>query len=120
MKHEDFHQLLVEYQSIFDSVSDGIYVTDGQGTTLRVNRAFEQITGISAEDIRDRSVRELLSSGVFDKSVTLKVLETRSPQSMMETLPNGKEALLTGIPVLDSDGEVHRVVTTLRGYGRAE
>jgi PAS domain S-box-containing protein/TyrR family helix-turn-helix protein len=114
MKHEDFHQLLVEYQSIFDSVSDGIYVTDGQGTTLRVNRAFEQITGISAEDIRDRSVRELLSSGVFDKSVTLKVLETRSPQSMMETLPNGREALLTGIPVLDSGGEVHRVVTTLR------
>jgi PAS domain S-box-containing protein len=114
MTKDEFHRLLVEYQSIFDSVSDGIYVTDGEGRTLRVNRAFEQITGIAATEIQGRDVRDLLSSGVFHKSVSLQVLETGREQSMMETLPNGKEVLLTGIPVMDREGRVSRVVTTLR------
>lgn len=33
---------------------------------------------------------------------------------MVETLPNGKEVLLTGIPVFGPDRAIHRVVTTLR------
>ncbi len=114
MTNEEYHQILLEYQSIFDSVSDGIYVTDGEGRTLRVNRAFEQITGITGSEIKNRHVRELLSSGVFEKSVSLQVLETRKEQSMMETLKNGKEVLLTGTPVFNQNGEILRVVTTLR------
>ena len=42
--HKD--ELIKELNAIFDSVTDGLYITDGKGVTLRVNRAFEKITAI--------------------------------------------------------------------------
>jgi len=45
---------------------DAIIVTDPDGTILRVNNAFSQITGYSAEEVIGRNPR-LLSSGYHDK-----------------------------------------------------
>ncbi|TVQ18376.1 MAG: PAS domain-containing protein, partial [Spirochaetaceae bacterium] len=100
--------------AVLDSISDGIYVTDGAGITLRVNRAFCEITGIAAEAVIGRTVTSLVEAGVYNRSVTAKVLETRREESIVETLANGKEVLLTGIPVFNPDRSIHRVVTTLR------
>ena len=107
-------ELIKELKAIFDSVTDGLYVTDGDGVTLKVNRAFEEITGIQARDIAGRNVRELVEAGVYRKSVSLLVLESKRTASLLETLPNGKEVLLTGTPMFDESGSVFRVVTTLR------
>ncbi len=103
-----------EYQAILNSISDGVYITDGQGKTLHINRAFEQITGITWDQINNKDVRQLVNQGVYQKSVTLKVLESQKEESIVETLPNGKEVLLTGVPVYDKKGAITQVVTTLR------
>ncbi len=107
-------QLIREMDAIIDSVQDGIYVTDGDGRTLRVNRAFERLSGLKADDLVGRTVQSLVESGVYDRSVSREVLESGRAASMMETLPNGREVLLTGIPVRDEEDRVFRVVTTLR------
>jgi len=103
-----------ELNAIIESVSDGIYVTDGKGYTLRVNSAFQQITGIKAEEVVGKHVEELLAMDVFRKSATVSVLEQQKQVSMVEQLKIGKEVLLTGTPVYNDKNEIFRVVTTLR------
>ncbi len=107
-------ELIKELNAILNSVTDGLYITDGKGVTLRVNKAFEKITGIKASEVAGITVRELVETGVYDKSVTLLVLESQDTVSLLENLPNGKTALLTGTPVFDEGGKIFRVVTTLR------
>ena len=46
---------------------------DGQADTLRVNSAYERITGLSRVDVVGRNMRDLVREGVFDVSVTLAV-----------------------------------------------
>lgn len=103
-----------ELNAIIESVSDGIYVTDGNGFTLRVNSAFQRITGIKAKDVQGRHVEELIRMDVFRKSATVSVLAEKRQVSMVEKLKIGKEVLLTGTPVYDDKHEIFRVVTTLR------
>ncbi len=107
-------ELIKEMDVIFNSVTDGLYITDGEGMTLRVNSAFEKITGIKPNNIIGKDVRKLVETGVFNKSVSLLVLESNRTASLIESLPNGKTALLTGTPVFDSFGKIFRIVTTLR------
>ena len=33
-------------QRVLDAMSDGVYITDGNGITITVNTAYERITGI--------------------------------------------------------------------------
>ncbi|MCK5197432.1 MAG: PAS domain S-box protein, partial [Spirochaetales bacterium] len=77
-------ELIKELNVIFDSVTDGLYITDGDGITLRVNSAFEKITGIKSQNIIGKNVRKLVETGVFKKSVSLLVLESNSTASLIE------------------------------------
>lgn len=107
-------ELIKEMDIIFNSVTDGLYITDGQGITLRTNRAFEEISGIKSSDITGKNVRKLVEDGVYEKSVSLLVLESKKTVSLVEILPNGRKALLTGTPIFDDSGKIFRIVTTLR------
>jgi PAS domain S-box-containing protein len=54
------HRLLVE---ALESAGDGVMITDGRGVILHVNRALEQMTGYSREELIGQTPR-LLKSGV--------------------------------------------------------
>lgn len=51
--------------SVFANTLDGIAITDAQGVLLRVNGAFEQITGYSAREVVGKKI-SLLKSGKQD------------------------------------------------------
>jgi len=53
--------------SVFASTSEGIFVTDANGTILSVNPAFEQVTGYSAGEAVGNTPR-ILKSGRHDQS----------------------------------------------------
>ena len=103
-----------ELDAIIESVSDGIYITDGNGDTLRINSSYEKITGIKSEEVLGKNMRELVKKGVFSESVTFKVLEKKAPVSVMHEIKTGQSVLSTGHPVFNDDGEIVRVVTTAR------
>ena len=103
-----------ELDGIIESVSDGLYITDGVGNTLRINSAYEEITGIEAEEVLGEHMKDLVDEGVYSQSVTLLVLEEEEPVTIMHEIKTGKEVLITGTPVFDESGEIVRVVTTVR------
>ena len=103
-----------ELAAIFDSSYDGLYITDGQGVTLRLNKAFERITGVTAEECLGRSMHELVAEGYFSRSGTLLALEHRKPVTVPLQAKTGKHALVTSTPVFDDDGNIILVVTNVR------
>ena len=53
------------FEAILDEMSDGIYITDRAGTTICVNKMYEQLTGLRKDDIRGRDVRDLVGFRCF-------------------------------------------------------
>ncbi|NLD19418.1 MAG: hypothetical protein GX663_04135 [Clostridiales bacterium] len=45
----------------------------------------------------------MVADSVYSKSVTLKVLDTHEPVTIMQTVKNGNEALTTGTPIFEDD-----------------
>ncbi|MGE5380150.1 MAG: sigma 54-interacting transcriptional regulator [Methylocystaceae bacterium] len=103
-----------ELNAIIESSFDGIFVTDAQGLVLRVNKAYERITGISGSDIIGRSMDDLVEEGLFNRSVTLQVIQDRQPVTITQEVKGNKVILVTGNPIFDIRGNVIRVVTNVR------
>ncbi len=113
---KELHEIGKELELIIESSNDGLYITDGKGITLRVNRPFEEITGIRADEVVGRQMRELVDEGFFSESVTLEILSRKLPRPVTKiySLRNGKYVISTGRPVFDERGEIYRVVTNMR------
>ena len=108
------HTLAREMRAVIDSSFDGIFITDGEGTTILVNRAYERITGIRASEVLGRNMRDLVSEGFYDQSVTLRVLKSRKSETIIQKVKSGKTIVVTGNPVDDASGALWRVVTNVR------
>jgi PAS domain S-box-containing protein len=109
-----YKELHRELEAIFESSYDGFYITDGQANTIRVNGAYERITGLRRQDVVGRNMRELVAEGVFDHSVTLDVLGKGQSVTIMQNIRGGKQVMVTGTPILDEDGGIGLVVTNVR------
>ncbi len=107
-------RLMQELDSIIELSSDGIYVTDGTGRTLRLNAAYEQIAGIKREEMLGRTMNELISLGYLNQSVSMQVLETKKPHSLVQRLRSGATVVVSGKPLINDTGEITHVVTTVR------
>jgi PAS domain S-box-containing protein len=104
-----FAELTREQDAIIGSIIDGLWISDGDGTVLRVSPASERLNGVRAEQVVGRRMEELVAQGLFDRSATLEVIRTGAPVQMLQ-VRNGRNLALTGIPVRDEAGKLVRVV----------
>ena len=107
-------RLMRELDSIIELSSDGIYVTDGAGRTLRLNAAYEQIAGVRREEMLGRTMNELIRLGYLNQSVSMQVLETKKPHSLVQRVRSGATVVVSGKPLINAAGEITHVVTTVR------
>lgn len=112
----DSHQKLLQtFQAVFQASNDGIWVCDGTGTILSINKASERLNGIEAKDFIGNTMSGVVDGGFVDQSVTLMVLETKSRASIIQNvISTGKQLLVTGTPAFDERGEVALVVVNER------
>ena len=110
-KYQKLHE---ELEAIFESSYDGIYVTDGNAKTLRVNKSYERITGLSRKNLIGKNMKSLVANNTFDNSVTLEVLQQNKPITLMQKVKNGKQVIVTGTPVFSEDNNISFVVTNVR------
>ncbi|MCX7698641.1 MAG: sigma 54-interacting transcriptional regulator [Candidatus Goldbacteria bacterium] len=110
-----YEKIAKDFQAIIENTYDGLYITDGEANTLMVNQAYERITGIKREEVIGKNMRELVAKGVFDRSVSLEVIEKKRPVTIMQELRSGKKVLVTGSPVFnEKNDEIILVVTNVR------
>ena len=111
---QGYKELHRELEAIFESSQDGLYITDGTANTIRVNSAYERITGLSRKDLIGRNMQDLVNEKVFDHSVTLEVLEKGFPMTLMQSVKGDKQVMVTGTPIFDDDHQIALVVTNVR------
>lgn len=113
---EKYNKILADdLEAIIENTYDGLYITDGDANTLMINQAYERIAGVKRKEVLGKNMRDLVATGVIDRSVSLEVIEKKQPVTIMQELRNGKKVLVTGSPVLDKDnGTVALVVTNVR------
>lgn len=102
-----------EWHTIVNSLFDGIWVADGEGRTVLVNKAYEKLTGIRIEDVIGKRAQDLVEAGVLSQSAIPGVMETLQTVTIINKV-NGKRLLVTGVPVLNEQGELWRIVCSVR------
>jgi len=108
-------ELIHRLETIIDSSSDGIWVCDGQGIVLTINKASERLNGIKAEDVIGFDVKNLLERNIFDKSVTTLVLETGRQETLLQHVnKTNRRLLVTATPTIDVKGNIQLVVVNER------
>ncbi|WP_378956582.1 sigma-54 interaction domain-containing protein [Pelosinus sp. sgz500959] len=110
LAQELFHEL----EAIISSSYDGMFITDGEGVVLRVNSAYERITGIKVNEVLGRNVKILVEEGYYDESVTVLVMEKLETITINQTIKKNRKILVTGNPIFDELGNLFRVVTNVR------
>jgi PAS domain S-box-containing protein len=110
---ESVKSMCKELDAIFEAVADGLVLVDEKGCVLRVNQAYQILTGITNEEYRGKHVHELIKEGYIGRSLSDKVIQRKTPYSTID-IRNGKELLLTAIPVFNEQGDIVRVVTATR------
>lgn len=111
---QGYQTLHRELEAIFETSEDGLFITDGQANTIRVNQAYERITGLSRKALIGRNMKDLVEEGVFDYSVTLEILEKKGQTTILQSVKGGKQVMVTGTPIFDKDGQIVLVVTNVR------
>ena len=111
---QSYQKLHRELEAIFESSYDGFYLADGRANTIRVNMAYERITGLSRKKLIGRNMNDLVAENVFDSSVTLKVLKKREPVTIMQEVMGDKQIMVTGTPIFNEQGHIVLVVTNVR------
>ena len=100
--------------TIIDSSFDGLWICDHEGKVIRINKASERINQVKAEEVVGKNMRELITEGFFDKSVTLEVLRRKTAVTMIQQIKGDKRILVTGNPIFNEKGEIAFVVTNDR------
>lgn len=99
---------------IFNTMSDGLYITDKNGETIAINTMYENLTGLHSEDLLGVNVRQLIDDGTFDIALNQQVVETGKSATAVQVNNMGRKVVLTAHPIFDYDDDVEIVVTFVR------
>lgn len=100
--------------AIIEHSFDGIFITDAKANVVRVNHAYEMITGLKKEEVLGKNMAKLVQDKLISESGSLQVIETKRPVTLQQRFRSGKEALVTSSPIFDKDGKFIMVVTNVR------
>jgi len=99
---------------IFDNVANGIYIVDGKGVTIRVNKPFEEMSGFTNAELAGRSLYDLVGpDNYFSGSASLLVIEKKVPVTATYSTRTGRKLLVKGRPVFDDSGAIRYIINTI-------
>lgn len=103
-----------ELENLLNCIQDGIFITDGDGNIVACNDASLGFCYQKKDDLIGKNMQDMVSDGIFDDSVALKVIERNSAVTeMQKSLTSKLDLLVTGTP-LHKDGRISYVVITER------
>lgn len=112
---KSYRRLNHQLEAVFKASSDGLWVCDADGVVINVNKASERLNGTRSDDVIGKNIDDLLKAGIFDRSVTVEVLETHRQVSLMQYIKKTNRHLLsTGTPVFGEEGNLLLIVVNER------
>jgi len=104
-----------QLELIFETSSDGIWVCDGEGIIVALNKASERLNGVSAREVVGKSVSVMIDKNIVDVNITPEVIRTRQSISRMQYIKRtGRHLMVTGSPAFDDHGKLIMIVVNER------
>ncbi len=103
-----------ELMEILEGSFDGILVTDKKGKVLYVNDSYERVAEITKEDLKGKSMSDLINPVWMPNSVAYIVAEKKKPVSLRQRVKSGRHIMVTGRPVIGEDQEIKKIVINVR------
>ena len=91
---------------IIEHSFDGIYITDKDANTIKINHAYEEITGLKKDEVLGENMADLVRNKIRSMSGSLIVLKTLKPVTLQQHFKTGKQALITSSPIFDKHGKL--------------
>ncbi len=108
-----------QLEQISEGYPDRLFVTNSRGEILKVNSAWEALSGTKREEVLGRNVRDIVGT-VLSESTTLEVLKRGVSITKEQFLPrSGRVSCSTSRPVF-ANGELVMVVSTNRDFDEIE
>lgn len=112
LKHQQY--TIDELNEILEGSYDGILVTDKDGKILLVNSSYERVTAIKREDMWGKSMRDLMNPVWMPNAVSYVVAEQKQAVSKKQVTKDGRNIIVTGMPVFDKKGDIKKIVINAR------
>ncbi|GAU79023.1 sigma-54-dependent Fis family transcriptional regulator [Fusibacter sp. 3D3] len=103
-----------ELESVLNSSYDEIVVTDAKGNILKVNEAYRKLYNAEMDDFVGQNVKQLEKKGIFNPSVTMKVIKEQKRISITQKTNSGKVLIVTGYPIFDENKAFMSVISTAK------
>jgi len=105
---------LIGLQHFINNSHDGIVITNGQGIVRATNQAFCKISGLTEDNILEKSVYNLHKEGLIPYCSMMEALENKQNTSSVAKFAHGKETVVSSNPLCDKQGNVIRVLSNVR------
>lgn len=101
---------------ILECLPEGIAVIDPDENYIYINKAYERLVGVQAEDIIGKKVRTAVAKGyISSPSVTEIIVKNKKSASINQKMVlTGRDLLVTGNPIFDENGDLSLIVAILR------
>ena len=99
MNFKNTHLTLDQIIPILNVITDAVFIDDADGVCQWCNDACEEMYNIEYDEIVGRHVEDLEKSGIFNPSVTRRVLEEKREITIIHENRFGRRLLTTGSPV---------------------
>ncbi|MBN6185626.1 sigma 54-interacting transcriptional regulator [Aneurinibacillus sp. BA2021] len=106
--------LSLDLDHLMNACREGIFICDENLVGIKMNVAYDRITGMTKEDLLGKKVTSLVEQGIISESVCEQVQKRGRPVSIMQKFKSGKVCLVTGTPVFDDFHQLRYVVVTAR------
>lgn len=99
---------------VFDNVANGIYIVDGKGVTIRVNKTYEEMSGFTNEELVGRSLYDLVGpDNYFSGSASILAIEKQAPVTATYSTRTGRKLLVKGRPIFDEKNKIRYIINTI-------
>lgn len=106
-----------ELINVFNEYGDDtLMVTDGEGNIEFAGEKISKTCGVSSGYFVGKNVYDVEREGIFVPSVSVKVLETKQSQAVIQRTRIGEELVSVSAPVLNKAGDIEKVVSVTRDY----
>ena len=105
---------------ILEAMYDDCVIISKDGVLEAVLPNFEAIYGLPASEAIGRTIYEMEERGIFNPSIAARVIKSGVQETTLQITNSGKYLMCTAIPILDKDGQLHKVVSYSRDVTKYE
>ncbi len=107
-------RLSQELRDILDCIDDIIILASGDGIYELGNVAIKHILDYEPSQLIGMSTQDLITQNFTNNPIAHEVMLSKKVEQRIVEYSNGKSIMFTGIPLLNEEGEISRIVLTGR------